>query len=284
MLAFRSLVAAAAVVAVTGCASVSDPVATSRSELPAWTDKTQFEDEQGARQVFVGIGQAATEAEAKRRARSDAQSQYIRAVGGVVVTSQRVVESSESGADGISQSSVSSERYTGSTSSALLHSTESEYVTHRESGKITVYVRMSVPTKVLEDAQKRVKQQNERAIMRQVEAYRLAHQSREGAVNGNVYAFVVESSSALRKAKMRSISVEREARQKARHQAKIAVAEQVHGVSIKSVSIDSGARIDSSYTSTSGKVQSELIAERVWWEGDAAVAETYMLGWKKQEK
>jgi len=30
-------------------------------------------------------------------------------------------------------------------------------------------------------------------------------------------------------------------------------------------------------------VRSEVIAERIWWEGNTAVAESYVLGWKNLE-
>lgn len=281
MFVLRSLAIATIVLAVTGCAS--GPVAHDRSELPAWTTKTQFVDAAASRQVFVGIGQAATESEAKRRARSDAQAQYIRAVGGTVVTSQRILESGKSDSDGISHRSVSSERYTGSTSSALLHSTQSEYVTYREKESITVYVRMSVPTDVLRDAREEVKRSHEQAIMRKLEAYKLAKESRQGDVDGTVYAFVVGKSSSGRQSGMSSILVERTAREGARHDAKVSAAEQIHGLEVKSASVQSGSRSNWSYTTSSGAVRSEVIAERIWWEGNTAVAESYVLGWKNQE-
>ncbi len=281
MFVLRSLAIATIVLSVTGCAS--GPVAHDRSELPTWTTKTQFVDAAASRQVFVGIGQASTEPEAKRRARSDAQAQYIRAVGGTVVTSQRILESGKSDSDGISHRSVSSERYTGSTSSALLHSTQSEYVTYREKESITVYVRMSVPTDVLRDAREEVKRSHEQAIMRKLEAYKLAKESRQGDVDGTVYAFVVGKSSSDRQSGMSAIVVERTAREHARHDAKVSAAEQIHGLEVKSASVQSGSRTNWSYTTSSGAVRSEVIAERIWWEGNTAVAESYVLGWKNQE-
>ncbi|MBU2874170.1 BREX system Lon protease-like protein BrxL [Marinobacter salexigens] len=51
--------------------------------------------------VFVGIGQGGSIARAKTRARSDAQEQLRLAVGGVVITSQKLVESSQTDKDGI---------------------------------------------------------------------------------------------------------------------------------------------------------------------------------------
>ncbi|PFG08858.1 hypothetical protein ATI45_1190 [Marinobacter sp. LV10MA510-1] len=281
MFALRSLAIATIVLAVTGCAS--GPVAQDRSGLPAWTTKTQFVDAAASHQVFVGIGQASIEPEAKRRARSDAQAQYIRAVGGTVVTSQRIRESGKSDSDGISQRSVSSERYTGSTSSALLHSTQSEYVVYRDEGSITVYVRMSVPIDVLKDAREEVKRSHEQAIMRKLEAYKLAKESRQGDVDGTVYAFVVGKSSSDRQSGMSAISVERTARERARHDAKVSATEQIHGLNAKSATVQSGSRSNWSYTTSSGTVRSEVIAERIWWEGNTAVAESYVLGWKNLE-
>lgn len=281
MFALRSLVIATIVLSVTGCAP--GPVTHDRSELPAWTTKSQFVDSAASRQVFVGIGQASTEPEAKRRARSDAQAQYTRAVGGTVVTSQRIQESGKSDSDGISHSSVSSERYTGSTSSALLHSTQSKYVVYRGKGFMTVYVRMSVPTDVLRDAREEVKRSHEQAIMRKLDAYKLARESRQGDVNGTVYAFAVEKSSSDRQLGMSAISVESTARERARHDAKVSAVEQIHGLEVKSASVQSGSRTNWSYTASSGAVRSEVIAERIWWEGNTAVAESYVLGWKNQE-
>lgn len=278
-----SLTAAACLVLVGGCASVSEPDAPGREALPAWTDKSQFEDQGGARQVFVGIGQAGFESEAKRRARSDAQSQYTRAVGSVVVTSQRQRETTSTDDRGISHHSVAGQRYTGSTASALLHSTESEYVTLEEDTAVTVFYRMSMPTQVLEDARDQVKRRDQRAIKREAEAYRLAQDSRGDGVDGYVYALVVEKASAIGGLNRSFIEVEQKARQKARHRARISLAGQVYGSTIKSMAARSGAQFETSYVSTTGHVQSELIAERVWWEGDSAVAEAYMLGWKKQE-
>lgn len=281
MFALRSLAIATIVLAVTGCAP--GPVTHDRSELPAWTTKNQFVDSAASRQVFVGIGQASTEPEAKRRARSDAQAQYIRAVGGTVVTSQRIQESGKSDSDGISHRSVSSERYTGSTSSALLHSTQSEYAVYRGGGSVTAYVRMSVPVDVLENAREEVKRSHEQAIMRKLEAYKLAKESRQGDVNGTVYAFIVEKSSSDPQPGMSMIAVERKAREHARHAAKILATEQIHGLSVKSAAVQAGSRSNWSYTTSSGSVRSEVIAERVWWEGSTAVAESYVLGWKNKE-
>ena len=279
----RPLAVATVLISVGGCASVSEPVAISRASLPAWTDKAQFEDQGGARQIFVGIGQAATEPDAKSMARSDARSQYIQAVGGVVVTSQRVMETTSTDDSGISQHSVSGQRYTGSTSYALLHSTESEYVTLEEDGAVTAFYRMSIPTQVLEDARDRIKRRDKQAIIREAEAYRLARESRGNNVDGYVYAFVVEKASAVRGVNQRPITVEQEARQEARHKAKISLTSQVYGASIKAIAARSGSQFESSYVNTGGHIQSEVIAEHVWWEGDSAVAQTYMLGWKKQE-
>lgn len=281
MFALRSLVIATIVLSVTGCAP--GPVTHDRSELPAWTTKTQFFDAAASRQVFVGIGQASTEPEAKRRARSDAQAQYIRAVGGTVVTSQRIQESGKSDSDGISHRSVSSERYMGSTSSALLHSTQSEYVVYQGKGSKTIYVRMSVPTDVLRDAREEVKRSHEQAIIRKLDAYELAKDSRQGDVDGTVYAFVVEKSSSDRQPGMSMISVERKARERARHAAKVSATEQIHGLSVKSAAVQSVRRSNWSYTTSSGSVRSEVIAERIWWEDNTAVAESYVLGWKNQD-
>lgn len=281
MFAQRSLAIATIVLLATGC--VSGPVAQTRSDLPAWTQKTQFIDASATRQVFVGIGQASTEPEATRRARSDAQAQYIRAVGGTVVTSQRIQATETTDPDGISQRSVSSERYTGSTSSALLHSTQSEHAVYREEGSVTAYVRMSVPVDVLENAREEVKRSHEQAIMRKLEAYKLAKESRQGDAGGTVYAFVVEKSSSERQSGMSMISVERKARESARHIARISATEQIHGLSVKSAAVQSGSRSNWSFTTSSGSVRSEVIAERVWWEGRTAVAESYVLSWKNQE-
>lgn len=274
---------AALVLGVGGCATVSEPSAPAQASLPAWTQQTQFEDAERDRQVFVGIGQGSTEALARQRARSDAQAEFIRAVGGVVVTSKRVTESTQMGQDGISSRSVSGETYTGSTSSALLHSTEIEYVTTRGDGVIKAYARLSVPTEVLNKAREQVRRDHERAILEEVEARRLAQASRTGDVDGYSYAFVVESSQASRSGSESFASVEREAKEKARHQSRVTLTQQVHGVELRSVSASANNQVTSSYTMTSGKVHAEIIAERVWWEGDTAVAESYMLGWKKQE-
>jgi hypothetical protein len=266
-----------------GCATVNEPSAPAQASLPAWTQQTQFEDSERDRQVFVGIGQGSTEALARQRARSDAQAEFIRAVGGVVVTSKRVTESTQTGQDGISNRSVSGETYTGSTSSALLHSTEIEYVTTRGDGVIKAYARLSVPTEVLNRAREQVRRDHERAIFEAVEARRLARESRTGDIDGYSYAFVVESSQASRSGGESFASVEREAKEKARHQSQVTLTQQVHGVELRSVSASANNQVTSSYTMTSGKVHTEIIAERVWWEGDTAVAESYMLGWKKQE-
>lgn len=279
----RPLAIAMLLITVGGCASSAGPVATNRAALPAWTNKSHFEDQGGARQVFVGIGQAAMESEAKSLALSDAQGQYIRAAGGEIVTSQRVMESTSTDDSGIAQHSVSGQRYTGSTSSALLHSSESDYVALEKDGTVTAFYRMSVPTHVLVKARDRIRRRDEQAIIREAEAYRLARESRGNSVDGYVYAFVAEKASVVRGVNQRPIIVEQEAKQKARHKARIALTSQVYGSSIKSIAAQSGARFESSYVNTVGHIQSELIAERVWWEGDAAVAETYMLGWKKQE-
>lgn len=276
MVGMRTLTAAAIVVALAGCASGT--ISQDRSALPGWTTQTQFAD--ADRQVFVGIGTAASESEAKRRAQSDAQAQFIRAVGGIVVTSQRIVEAESSDDDGISRRSVSSERYTGSTSAALLHSTESEFAVIRGRESVTVYVRMSVPTHVLESAREEVKRRHEQSIARQIEARKLAQKSRSGDVNGSVYALAVEQASVRRKQGVTDIATERKAREKARHIAKLSVTEQVHGQTVKSVTSQSGSRFNSSYTASSGLVRSEIVAERVWWEGESAVAESYVLGWK----
>lgn len=280
----RSLMLVAALaIGIGGCATVSEPVAPTRDSLPAWTQQTQFTDVERDRQVFVGIGQASSEALAKQRARSDAQAEFIRAVGGTVVTSKRITESSKTDQDGISSRAVTGESYTGSTSSALLHSTEIEYATSREAGEITVYARMSVPTKVLDDAREQVRRDHDQAVMRKIEARRLAHQSRAGNGDGYHYAFVVESSQAVRASGESHAAVERKAKKKARHKSQVTLTQNIHGVELKAVSASANNQVTSSYTTTSGKVHSEIVAERVWWEGNTAVAESYMLGWKKQE-
>ena len=156
-------------------------------------------------------------------------------------------------------------------------------MTYREKESITVYVRMSVPTDVLRDAREEVKRSHEQAIMRKLEAYKLAKESRQGDVDGTVYAFVVGKSSSGRQSGMSSILVERTAREGARHDAKVSAAEQIHGLEVKSASVQSGSRSNWSYTTSSGAVRSEVIAERIWWEGNTAVAESYVLGWKNQE-
>ncbi|WP_417544207.1 hypothetical protein [Marinobacter sp.] len=281
MFILRSLAIVTTLLSLAGCAS--GPVAHDRGELPVWTTKTQFIDNTVARHVFVGIGEASTESEAMRRARSDAQAQYIRAVGGIVVTSQRTQATEKTDPGGISQRSVSSERYTGSTSSALLHSTQSEHAIYRGEGPVTAYVRMSVPVDVLENAREEVKRSHEQAIMRKLEAYKLAKESRQGDAGGTVYAFVVEKSSSERQSGMSMISVERKARENARHIARISATEQIHGLSVKSAAVQSGSRSNWSFTTSSGSVRSEIIAERVWWEGSTAVAESYVLGWKNKE-
>ena len=184
MFILHSLAIVTIFLSLAGCAS--GPVAHDRDELPAWTTKTQFIDNTAAHHVFVGIGEASTEPEAMRRARSDAQAQYVRAVGGTVVTSQRIQATEKTDPDGISHRSVSSERYTGSTSSALLHSTQSEHAVYRGEGSVTAYVRTSVPVDVLENAREEVKRSHEQAIIRKLDAYELAKDSREGGVGGTV--------------------------------------------------------------------------------------------------
>ena len=281
MFILRSLAIVTILLSLAGCAS--GPVAHDRGELPVWTTKTQFIDNTVARHVFVGIGEASTESEAMRRARSDAQAQYIRAVGGTVVTSQRIQTTEKIDPGGISQRSVSRERYTGSTSSALLHNTQSEHAVYRGEGSVTAYVRMSVPVDVLENAREEVKRSHEQAIMRKLEAYKLAKESRQGDEAGTVYAFVVEKSSSDRQPGMSMISVERKARERARHAAKVSATEQIHGLSVKSAAVQSVRRSNWSYTTSSGSVRSEVIAERIWWEGNTAVAKSYVLGWKNQD-
>jgi hypothetical protein len=193
------------------------------------------------------------------------------------------METTSTDDSGISQHSVSGQRYTGTTSYALLHSTESEYVILDEDGAVTAFYRMSVPTQVLEDARDRIQRREEQAIIREAEAYRLARESRGNHVDGYVYAFVVEKGSAVRGVNQSPVTVEQEAKQKARHKAKISLTGQVYGARVKAIAAQSGSQFESSYVSTGGHIQSEIIAEHVWWEGDAAVAQTYMLGWKKQE-
>ncbi|WP_417568040.1 hypothetical protein [Marinobacter sp.] len=89
-----------------GLARANDTSVLKTAELPSWTSKTQFREPGGKRMVFVGIGQGYSIAQAKTRARSDAQAQLLLAVGGVVITSQKLVESTQTDEDGIAQYSV----------------------------------------------------------------------------------------------------------------------------------------------------------------------------------
>lgn len=270
-----------AVVAVTGCAST--PELDSREALPAWTAKSQFVDAATTHHVFVGMGQAATEPEAKRRAASDAQAQYVRAVGGIVTTSQRVRESGETDSTGISSTVVTSERYTGSSSSALLHNTETEYVVTRGDYGSEAYARMSVPAAVLSEAREAVRREHQQTINRKKEAYKLSRESRVGGASDTFYAFVVERASASSAPGAADIVTERAARQNARHNAKVSAAEKIHGLNVQTAAIQSGSRSAWSNTTSTGTVRTEVIAERVWWEGNTAVAESYVLCWADQE-
>ena len=82
-----------------GFARANDTSVLKPAELPSWTSQTQFREPGGKRMVFVGIGQGDSIAQAKARARSDAQAQYLLAVGGVVITSQKLVESTQTDED-----------------------------------------------------------------------------------------------------------------------------------------------------------------------------------------
>jgi hypothetical protein len=250
--------------------------------LPAWTSRTQFHELGGARMVFVGIGQATSIAQAKARARSDAQAQFLSAVGGVVITSQKLVESSQTDEEGIARYSVSGERYTASASQGVFHDGESEFVAQIADNTVTGYFRWSLPTESVQAAREELARKQRAEIHREVEAYRLARQSRQDGVGGYRYAVVRERASAQRAQKELRISVEYEARRKARHLSKVALVNRLNGESIKAYSTHSGERADVSYSSTTGYVRSEVIAERVWWEGEVAVAESFLLGWIRE--
>lgn len=71
------------------------------AERPLWTLQTQIREPGGRRWCLWESGQGGSIAQAKTRARSDAQEQLRLAVGGVVITSQKLVESSQTDKDGI---------------------------------------------------------------------------------------------------------------------------------------------------------------------------------------
>lgn len=250
---------------------------------PPWVGKTQFEELGGSRQVYVGMGEAASESEARRRALSDAQAQYVRAVGGLVVSSERITERHETGPGGIVDIAYAAERYAGSTTSALIHSSETDYFVDSGSGLVRAYVKMSVPTEVLDKARAIETKRHEETIANLIEGRALSKQSREAVDGEVVYAVVSETASTPRADDDTFVAVERLAREKARHLAKVEATTQVHGIFINAQKASSDGWIASSFSSSSGRIQTEIIAERVWWEGSSAVAESYVLAWAKKE-
>ena len=135
-----------------GMASANDTPVLKSAELPSWTSKTQFREPGGRRMVFVGIGQGDSIAQAKTRARSDAQAQFLLAVGGVVITSQKLVESSQTGEGGIAQYSVSGERYIDSSSQGFFQGGDSAFIAHSSGNAVNGYFRLSLPIESVEAA------------------------------------------------------------------------------------------------------------------------------------
>jgi len=264
-----------------GMASANDTPVLKSAELPSWTSKTQFREPGGRRMVFVGIGQGDSIAQAKTRARSDAQAQFLLAVGGVVITSQKLVESSQTGEGGIAQYSVSGERYTDSASQGFFQGGDSEFVAHSSGNVVNGYFRLSLPIESVEAARDEVARAHRAEVVRKIEAYRLAGLSNRNGVNGYRYAVVEQRASARRGTNELRISVEYEARRKARHASKVALLKSLEGASIKTVSAQSDQQVDMSFSSATGVIRSEVVAERVWWEGEEAVAESFLLGWVK---
>lgn len=250
-------------------------------ELPSWTSQTQFREPGGKRMVFVGIGQGYSIAQAKTRARSDAQAQFLLAVGGVVITSQKLVESTQTDEDGIAQYSVSGERYTDSSSQGYFQGGDSEFVAHSSRNAVNGYFRLSLPIASVEAARDEVARVHRAEVLRKIEAYRLAGLSRRNGVNGYRYAVVQERASAQGGSNQLRISVEYEARRKARHAGRVALLNRLKGASIRAVAARSGQQVNMSHSSATGFVRSEVVAERVWWEGEEAVAESFLLGWVK---
>ena len=264
-----------------GMASANDTPVLKSAELPSWTSKTQFREPGGRRMVFVGIGQGDSIAQAKTRARSDAQAQFLLAVGGVVITSQKLVESSQTGEGGIAQYSVSGERYTDSASQSFFQGGDSEFVAHSSGNAVNGYFRLSLPIESVEAARDEVARAHRAEVLRKIEAYRLAALSRRNGVNGYRYAVVQEQASAQRGSNELRISVEYEARRKARHAGRVALVNRLKGASIRAVAVQSAQQVNMSHSSATGFVRSEVVAERVWWEGEEAVAESFLLGWVK---
>lgn len=265
-------------------AASSNLVTELQEDLPAWASQTQFEEHGGKRTVFVGIGHAGSVNDAKELAIADAQAQFLLAVGGVVITSQKVVESSNSGKDGLFDYSRSVERYTGSASQAFFYDAESEFVAQRSGKSVTGYFRLSLPTESIEVSRDEAAREQRIAILGRVEARRLAIKSRTKNVEGYRYAVAHEQASVNREASEMRIAVEYEARRKARHQARVAAANQLYGASVRVLTVDAGNQMNASYSDVSGLVRSEIVAERVWWEGSTAVAESFVLGWMKEPK
>ncbi|PHR89725.1 MAG: hypothetical protein COA80_16930 [Leeuwenhoekiella sp.] len=264
-----------------GFARANDTSVLKPAELPSWTSQTQFREPGGKRMVFVGIGQGDSIAQAKARARSDAQAQYLLAVGGVVITSQKLVESTQTDEDGIAQYSVSGKRYTESVSQSFLQGGDSEFVAHSSCNAVSGYFRLSLPIESVEAARDELSRAHREEVLRKIEAYRLAALSRRNGVKGYHYAVVQEQASAQRESNELRISVEHEARRKARHTGRVSLVNRLKGASIRAVSAKSGQQVDMSYSSVTGFVRSEVVAERVWWEGEEAVAESFLLGWVK---
>lgn len=264
-----------------GLAYADDTSALKTAELPSWTSKTQFREPGGKRMVFVGIGQGDSIAQAKTRARSDAQTQFLLAVGGVVITSQKLVESSQTGEGGIAQYSLSGERYTDISSRGFFQGGDSEFVAHSSGNDVNGYFRFSLPIESVEAARDEVAHAHRAEVLRKIEAYRLAALSRRNGVNGYRYAVVQEQASAQRGSNELRISVEYEARRKARHAGRVALLNRLKGASIRAVAAQSGQQVNTSHASATGFVRSEVVAERIWWEGEEAVAESFLLGWVK---
>lgn len=264
-----------------GLARAKDTPVLKPAELPSWTSQTQFREPGGKRMVFVGIGQGDSIAQAKTRARSDAQAQFLLAVGGMVITSQKLVESSQTGEGGIAEYSVSGERYTDSSSQGFFQGGDSEFVAHSSGNGVNGYFRLSLPIESVEAARDEVARAQKAEVLRRIEAYRLAGLSKRNVVNGYRYAVVQEQASAQRGSNELRISVEYEARRKARHAGRVALLNRLKGASITAVAAQSGQQVNMSHSSATGFVRSEVVAERVWWEGEEAVAESFLLGWVK---
>ena len=264
-----------------GLVHADDTSVLKTAELPSWTSKTQFREPGGKRMVFVGIGQGDSIAQAKTRARSDAKAQFLLAVGGVVITSQKLVESSQTGEGGIAQYSLSGERYTDISAQGFFHGADSQFVAHSPGKAVNGYFRLSLPIESVEAARDDVARAHRAEVFRKIEAYRLAGLSRQNVVNGYRYAVVEQRASARRGTNELRISVEYEARRKARHASKVALLKSLKGASIKAVSAQSGQQVDMSFSSATGVIRSDVVAERVWWEGEEAVAESFLLGWVK---